>query len=444
MANILARRRTGAVTIERAKDGWTWDGYQAALQAFLEGTGAYTLTGGAEPTSSFLSHVQSVYESSNVVSAAIVTRALLLQQTRFAFRNLIRSSPDYRQLSGGPTLAKLERPDPGTLTRPEMLATMELHASLAGSAFLLDHGDRLEVARPDLMKVILMGADDAALVQRGRARKAGYLYFPDGYERPETQEAWPVEKVVHWAPERHPTQWWTGASWVSTVLREVTADKAATRYLNAFFVNGATPYTIMKPGELMTPDEVRGWREMFNEKHQGARNAFKTMWLGGGIDVQVVGSNIADLDLKGLQGGLETRIAARSRVPAVILGIREGSQGSGLQSGFYQSARRMLADGWYTPTTQNLCAALETVVPPAPGFELAADASDVLFLQDDELDAAEVMAKNAAALQALDAAGYDGDAAVKAVRDHNLSALLGAHDGLQSVQRNPNDTGGTE
>ena len=51
------------------------------------------------------------------------------------------------------------------------------------------------------------------------------------------------------------------------------------------------------------------------------------------------------------------------------------------------------------------------------------------------------MQTQAVALQALDSAGYNADAAVAAVRDGNLSALIGAHDGLQSVQRQPTDTG---
>ena len=94
------------------------------------------------------------------------------------------------------------------------------------------------------------------------------------------------------------------------------------------------------------------------------------MWLGGGSDVTVVGSKLADLDLKSLQGGLETRIAVRSRVPAAILGVREGLGGSALNSGNYAATRRLWADSWFAPSVQSLCASVESAFPPPAGAEM--------------------------------------------------------------------------
>ena len=442
MANLLARRK--APTPAAGVRGLSWMDLQAAVSYAANGT-QYTITGSDMlPAADFVSMVHSVNEATNVVSAAVFARALLLKQTRFVWRNIRRADPNYRQLFGTRDLAMLERPDPGVMTRPQMLATMETHISYGGNAYCVDRGDRLELLRPDRVEVVLQGVDDVDSVMGGMGRKAGYLHFPSGFENPDDSEAFLLHEVAHWTPEPHPLQWWIGSSWVRSVLNEVATDKAATRFGQDFFKQGATPNLIIKPHEMLSPDQIDEYREKFTSKHEGVGNAYRTMWLGGGSDAQVVGSNLAEVDMSALQGGGESRVAMRSRVPSVILGTREGSSGSGLQTGFYASARRMLADGWYTPTVQDLCASFETLTPPPAGAELAHDPADVLFLQEDALEQAEQISKQATALQALDSAGFEADAAVKAVRDNNLSALLGSHDGLQSVQRNPNieDDGG--
>jgi hypothetical protein len=433
--NLLARLT--APTVEARSSGWPLLGPQ-----FLYGGMHYT----APPGSDFRAMVDMIHCQDNVVSAAVMARAMVMSQVRFAWRRTIRSADNYRSLFGTEALSLLERPDPGNLTRPQLLAAMETHVSYAGSAYVARHPDRLELWNPALVDIVLEGVDDPnQIVQHRAGRKRGFVYWRGGRDKPDQSEAWTTDKVIHWCPEPHPAMWWTGASWVTSLFTEVAVDKGAKKYLEQFLSHAATPNLIIKPHEKMSPDDLERYTEIFATKYQGAGNAFKTLWLGGGADVQVVGSSLADLDLKGLQGGIETRIAVRSRVPAVILGIRESLQGSALTTGNFGAARRLWVDTWFSAAMQSLCAATETAFAPLPGTEMWFDPADVLILQEDAKDAADIMAVNATALQALDAAGYQADAAVAAVRDGNLSALIGQHDGLQSVQRNPTgDTGGTD
>jgi len=390
----------------------------------------------------FEDFVSFVHEQDNVVSAAVVARAFVMSQVRFAWRNTIRDADRYRQLFGTAELALLERPDPGRLTRPQMLNAAETHASYAGAAYIVRHRDHLELLDPGLVDVVLAGVEDRYTMLTKRAGvKIGYLYWRDGRYLGANPEPYELEEVIHWTPEPNPLRWWTGTSWVSSLLQEVSLDKASTRYLREFFEKAATPNLIVKPHESLTAEQLDSYREVFAREYAGVRNSFKTMWLGGGSDVTVVGSKLADLDLKSLQGGLETRIAVRSRVPAAILGVREGLGGSALNAGNYAATRRLWADSWFAPSVQSLCAAVEAAFPAPAGVEMWYDPADVLLLQEDAQDAAQIMATQATALQALDSAGYNADAAVAAVRDGNLSALIGAHDGLQSVQRQPTDTG---
>ena len=436
--NLLSRITTGSVEVERATypplDLWsqqpTWLYGHMGVDQF-------------NIARSFDQLVEQVHETDNVVAGAVLARQYVMSQTRFAFRNVIRQAADYRQLFGNESLALLEYPDPGNLTRPEMLAAVEAHVAYAGAAYVAKHGqDRLELLDPGLVDVVLMGVEDPYHMVKHRAgRKAGYVYWRDGRDGGEPEQ-WGLREVAHFRPEPHPVRWWTGASWVSSLLQEVSLDKGATRFLRQYFDKAATPNLIVKPHESLTAENVDAYREIFAKEYGGVGNAFKTMWLGGGSDVQVVGANLNDLDLKSMQGGLETRIAVRAQIPAPILGIRESLQGSALTTGNYGAARRKWADNWFSPHVQNLCASMQWLFPAPAGAELWYDPADVLLLQEDAKDAADIMATQSTALQALDSAGYNADAAVAAVRDGNLSALIGQHDGLQSVQRQPTDAGG--
>lgn len=445
MASILDRLRSPAPTAQLDRFG-SWDAYVDAVTKFTFNGVSYSIGNTREPGREFEQFVQQVHAESNVVAAAVVARALMLKTMRFAWRNRARNDANYRQLFGTPELEVLERPAQG-MTRSEWLTTCELHASYAGSAYTVRReSGRLEVLRPDYVRVVLVGADEPDAVMGGRqAKVAGWIYFPDGPENPETQESLkPDDMVMHWRPEPHPVMWWTGQSWVTSVLSEVTTDRAAQKHLRKFFDNAATPNLIVKPHEMMAPEVMDEYRERFEQRYGGVANSFRTMWLGGGADAMVVGSQLADLDLSTLQGGAETRIAARSRVPASILGINAGLEGSSLNAGNYSAARRQFADMWFAPTAEDFCAAAESLVrlPPGGPAELWYDPSESMALQEDALDAAQIMQTQAAAVRQMIDAGYDPDAAVSAVRDGNLSALVGAHTGLTSVQLVPPDEGG--
>jgi hypothetical protein len=180
--------------------------------------------------------------------------------------------------------------------------------------------------------------------------------------------------------------------------------------------------------------EIQEFQELFEKAYGGVGNAYRTWFIGGGSDVTVVGSKLGELALREVQGGFESRFAIRSRVPATVLGIREGMAGSALNAGNYSATRRMWADGWFSPTVQDLCAVLETVCPPPPGApaELWYDPSEVLFLQEDQKDAADITAANAQAIRTLTEAGYEPSSVVDAVTTGDLSKLT--HTGVYSVQ----------
>jgi phage portal protein BeeE len=176
------------------------------------------------------------------------------------------------------------------------------------------------------------------------------------------------------------------------------------------------------------------------EKHAGPDNAGKTMYLGGGADVKVIGSSFQDMDLKHIQGAGETRIAAAGGVPPIIVGLSEGLESATYSN--YALARRRFADGTMHPLWQNVAGCFANIVHlpvppngPAPNVRLWYDSRDVPFLREDRTDVAQIQSTQASAINTLITAGFTAESAVKAVIAEDFSLLVWS--GLVSVQLQP-------
>jgi phage portal protein BeeE len=186
----------------------------------------------------------------------------------------------------------------------------------------------------------------------------------------------------------------------------------------------------------ITKEAFETFVQRMDASHKGVERAFKTLYLGGGADVKVVGANFDQLNLKAVQGAGETRIAAAAGVPASYLGISEGLAGSSLNSGNYVAARRRFADGTIRPLWRAAAGALETLLDlPDPSVRLWYDDRDVAFLQEDVKDLADIKSREALTIESLIRAGFQPDSVVQAVTSGNYTVL--EHTGLYSVQLQP-------
>lgn len=415
--------------------GLSWNDYMQ--QVFAYQGNQYTLPG--VPTvdvgQSFTQYVAQIARSHGIVPAAVAARAFPISQIRFVSRNADRSSPQYGSVNdpGHPELAR-----PSTMTRPGLLALAEAHHSYGGTAYFVRRGG-FRLLRPDLVDVIIAGPDDAARVQAGEGDIVGFAHYHQGRDQP--PETYGVDEVARWYTEPDPICWWRGMSWVGGVVRDVAIDRQLTGFVEQFLENSATPNIIIKPDSRLSVDQVKEFRKEYDRRQSGVGNAGRTLWLGGGSDIEVVGSRIGELAIRELQGGGETRVAVRSRVPAPLLSIREGMQGSALNASSYGQTRRLFADTQFVPSAEMLCSALQHDLFPLPAMsELAYDPDRVLLLQEDQKDAAEILATQATAINQLVAAGFTPTSAEKAIRTGNTAVL--EHSGLVSVQLLPPGTTG--
>lgn len=385
----------------------------------------------------FESYALQMFAADPVVFAAVVTRLAVFSQARLQYRLFRDGRP--QELFGDRSLRVFERPWPGGTTS-DLLGKMLLRTDLAGNGYVWNSGKRLHVWRPDWVTIILgseLEPDDPASAED--ATVVGLMYTPGGSSSKKSRLYLPDE-VAHFAPLPDPLAQYRGMSWLTPIIREVQADKAATEHKWRFFQNGATPNLVIKYDKAVTAEKLKAFKELMADEHQGYLNAYKTLHLGGGADATVVGADFQQMDFSATQGKGETRIAMASGVHPVILGASEGLQGSSLNAGNYGQAKRLLADVRLQHLWGNAAASLEVLVPAREdGAELWFDARHIPFLQDDLKDTAEIQAKQAQAIGALVKDGFTAASVVQAIEADDFSLL--EHTGLFSVQLQPPGAG---
>ena len=251
--------------------------------------------------------------------------------------------------------------------------------------------DRLQVLRPDWM-TILSGIPDKPNTNGWDlgAEVLGYLYQPGGTAGGKDPIPLLPNRVAHFAPMPDPLAPWRGMSWISSVIREIEGDLAATTHKLKFFEGGATPNLLVKSDPQITPEKFKEWVKLFKEMHpEGLQGAYQRIFLGGGADASVIGANLRQVDFKQTQGAGETRIAAAAGVPPVLVGLSEGLQAATYSN--YGQARRAFADEWARPTWRNFAGSLQTIITTPSDARLWYDDRDIPFLQEDQKDAAEIL-----------------------------------------------------
>lgn len=391
-------------------------------------------------TANFEQIVRTLGSRSSIVSGAIQSRSLALSQVSFRFR----SKRDQSRYFGTQALEPLENPGPA-MTTWGLLSRVEPDVAHHGNVYWRRLPDgRIKRLRPDWVS-LLIGSNErpvpAEAPMAADAELVGYVYKPGGPHSEYRSQFLTPSEVMHWAPEPHPLSNFIGEAWLSKVWREVATDMQATDYASKFFDNAATANMVAKaPEGITTPDEFKEWVDAFDGAHKGLVNAWSTLYVQAGTDIQVVGSDLAKLAMEDLQGGFETRVSTASRVPSTVALYREGNKGSSMNGGNYGQIRRMWADLWFQSYVQGFCASVANIVNVPSDAELTFDPDRILLLQEDHKDAADIRSADAQTLAALVTVGWEADAAVQYVRNGGrLSDLLGNHNGLPSVQQQPGE-----
>jgi HK97 family phage portal protein len=342
-----------------------------------------------------MSQTQYAYSSNAVVFGAILARLMLFSEAEFKFRRL-----QDKKLFGNQDLELLEYPWPNGTTG-ELLARMIQDADLTGNAYVWNNGEQLVRLRPDWVTII------SELVDTGMGRQyrkvLGYWYEPPpNMGRNETAFALSVDEVAHWSPIPDPMASFRGMSWLTPVLREVQGDNAMTNYKIRYLENAASPNLMIKYADKLSPDQVASIRDRFAQRYGGVDNAFKTVVLDEGADIQVIGNTLEQMNFSTVQAAGENRIVIASGVPGIVIGSKEGLMAATYSN--YEQAMRRFSDLTMRPLWRSVCACLAKLVTVPADAKLWFDTSDIAALRQGEKERAETMLVQAqAAAQLVDA-----------------------------------------
>lgn len=385
---------------------------------------------------SFIGYINGLYKTNSVVFSLMECRRSIFSEARFQFQRMNRGRPG--DLFGTSALDILDYPWPNCTTG-ELLSRAIQDVDLSGNHYVVREADRLRRLRPDWVTILLSAPPDQAV----KSDVMGYAYWPGGINNGHPEIYLP-EQIAHWCPIPDPEAQYRGMSWLTPVLREIQSDKEATEHKAKFYANAATPKLSVSLKENVTRAQFIEFMEAFEAANGGIENAYKTLYLGGGADVNMVGANMVQMDFKNVQGAGETRIAAAAGVPSVVVGFSEGMQGSSLNSGNYKSAKESFADKTMRPLWRSISAAYQplVVMPSSNGTtRLWYDERDIAFLRTDRLEAAKIQTEKSSNIVKLITAGFEPPTVVQAVESDDMTVMK--HSGLVSVQLLPPGESGT-
>lgn len=436
----LAERRHSQQMIERFGDPT----FQAWADSFLQYQGqiyqpAYTTTYAGQkveaPTDTFTGYVQGAYKANGVIFSVSMARARPFSEITFKWRRK-KDTGGGPALWGNQDLQILETPWPGGTTQ-QLMMRAEQDVTAAGTFFVAREsgpaGDRLRRLRPDWCEFILTAPPDQAV----QADIVGIRYTPGGPWSGGPSQVYlaigPEPEVAFWTPIPDPDALFRGMSWLSPVIDEFRADKAATAHKLQFFENAATPNLAVSLKESIGPDKFRDFMRMFAESTGGVENAYKTLFVGGGADVRVIGADMRQLDFAVTQGHGETRVCAAGGVPPIIVGLSEGLQYATYSN--YGQAKQAFGDLFLRSQWRSFCGAMAPIVDAPSDSVLWYDPKDVAFLREDATAIAARQTSEMATMTSGISTGFTPESVVAAVMADDWSLLK--HSGLVSVQLQP-------
>lgn len=367
------------------------------------------------------------YDRNSVVFACEMNRMMLFSEARFQFQQMRGGRPG--DLFGTPALALLERPWENGTTR-DLLVQMELDVGLYGNSYWVIEGGEFVRLDPGKVTILTEAVTDGSITGLPVGeRLAGYTVMVDSRRA----VFYPPNLVCHYAPIPDRTSRFRGMSWLSPCLDDIDADEQMTTHKQATLSSGSQLGAIVTFDPAVSKDQFDAAVATWRAQHDGPQNAGKTVFLKGGTDVKTLGQTFEQLSMKATQGAGETRIAACSGVPPVIVGLSEGLASATYSN--YGQARRRLVDGTMRPLWGAAAGALATLVPPPTGTRLWYDDRDIPFLREDVKDQADIHLTQANTIESLIRAGYEPDAVRDAVISGDFSRLT--HTGLFSVQLQP-------
>lgn len=255
------------------------------------------------------------YEASFLVHACISKIAKKVANTKFKLYKIGGKAGKEKitEEKSHEVLDLLAQVNPFT-TKFAMLDLTQSYEELLGNAYW--YKVRAEGSNK-ILELWALRPDWVTIKQEERDFIKYYEYrMPNG----QTQQFKP-EDIIHFK-QVNPKSSLYGLPTVKAAMDVVRTSIYATRWNMNFFNNSAIPDTLLITKTAMTPDQKKEFRERWESKYQGYKNAHKLGILEGEIELKQLMMTMRDMEFDKLINTTTQQILTAFGVPKSILGIQ--------------------------------------------------------------------------------------------------------------------------
>ena len=255
------------------------------------------------------------YEASFLVNACVDKISKKVGNTKFKLYkvNGRAGTEKINEVFNHPLLDLLAQVNPFT-TKFAMLELTQTYLELLGNAYWLkvraDNGKKileLWALRPDWVTI---KQDENTFIKYYEYR------LPGG----ETQKFMP-DDIIHFK-QVNPKSAIYGLPTIKAVMDVVRTSIYAIKWNMNFFNNSAVPDTILISKIAMTPAQKLEFKEGWNDKYQGYKNAHKLGFLGGEVEFKQLMMSMRDMEFDKLTEISTQQILVAFGVPKAVIGLQ--------------------------------------------------------------------------------------------------------------------------
>jgi len=209
---------------------------------------------------------------------------------------------------------------------------------------------------------------------------AGYVFRSGA-----TTKLFSADEIIHFAYFHAENQYY-GLSPVEVLKASLAADVRAMDWNQMFFDNSAIPSGIFSTEARLSPEDVRLWRELWDEQHGGVRRAHRTAIMGQGMKYQPLGYTHRAMGFLDLLQYSRDQILGVYGVPPIVLGIYEDANRASASV-----MRQLFYEQTVIPRLGKIEATLNfALVKPGENVRLVFDVGAIEALREDMAQKVEV------------------------------------------------------
>lgn len=255
-----------------------------------------------------------VYRNNDVIAQEVAQIDLQLFQVGLKGGKIV-----YNEVQDHPLLQLLDKFN-STTSRNDGFYNTQSHKKLTGDAFwyLERNGKEITniyVMQPDKMEL------DIGVGSKGESMVTGYTY-KDVIDGKKITIKFDIEEIIHFK-KPNPSNQFRGKGAVEAAADTIDADNLANLTQINFFKNGAILDFILTTDSKLSTDQIKRLKAEIRASHGGAKNAHKTMILGGGLKPDSISQSNKEIEMIKLLEWYRDKIMVEFGNTPASLGIIE-------------------------------------------------------------------------------------------------------------------------